>query len=142
MFNVSFNPRISYELPIPDRLSYDYGKFLQVKQDINIFKLYKGMNFSTVVQIIENTHDYRKEKYYKTEKGNSIVHIQGAFNKAKKVTIQNEYSLYNLNDNGWNPYFMSILYNNKGMQSLLNPNTIDSEHLDYFGNSAQFYSKQ
>ena len=78
-----------------------------------------------------------EEERNRTEKGNTMIHIQCAFNRDEEIKMNETF--IDENNNGWTPLFTSIFYNNSSAQNYFEKHTLSADHADYFGNTAQFY---
>ena len=143
-----FNERIIHEdandIIIPRKLSPNYVKILLKYDKITIhYKILKGISPAIVGQIRLNKYLINEEECGVTEKGNTIIHIQGAFNRKEDVICMKEFYIDEyINNIGWTPLFMSIFHNNSSARQYFELHTLNKNHVDYFGNDAFFYENK
>ena len=103
------------------------------------FRIVKGITFPIAAQINFNKYLNDEEECGETEKGNTSIHIQGAFNRNESIKMKKEYIDEYINNIGWTPLFMSIFHNNSSARQYFELHTLNKNHVDYFGNDAYFY---
>ena len=127
-----FNEKIT----IPRNVSFDYLSFIKEYMKIDEdYKIYRGISYSIILQIKNNKYQFNEEEFSKTEKGNTMIHIQAAFNRNENIKMNETFNDECINNNGWTPLFTSTFYGNSTAKML----AFDMDQTDYFGNSAQFY---
>lgn len=113
LVNDRFIPNFQEDLIIPKYLSYNYALILiEYDENVVFYKINKGITLFTALQIISKCFKDYEEENYRTEKGNTAIHIQGAFNRNGNLKMKKSHTEEYINNNGWTPLFTSIFHNN------------------------------
>ena len=78
---------------------------------------------------------------YETENGNTVVHVASIF--CDQIMIKDDTMKYvdYKNKNGWTSLFMASFHGNQNIMLTLSKINQNSENVDYFNNSIDFYQQ-
>ena len=150
LVNDCFIPKINEDLMIPKKLSPEYAKIIKkcnkVTERCNVYKGIPSQIAEETLKIAnqkDSEEEHRNiEENIKTEEGNTIIHVQGAFKKGEDIQMNETFVDEYINKNGWTPLFTSVFYNNSSARHYFESHALNKDRVDYFGNDATFYESR